>query len=281
MRQGLGHKCEVAGQGPFVLLNVCHLSNADHACVGCVVSYSNTDVTMPVAWTAAVVWGLRWRWLLAWKWSACNIYLLHVLCAQITILSSAITVWDTVQIATCPFTVTVRYCANHHLLIYCHCEILCKLPSVHLLSLWSAEQIATCPFTVTGRYCANRHLSIYCCCEILRKSPPVHLLSLGDTVQIATCPYTVAVRYCANRHLSIYCHCEILCKLTPCYLQILRMLLLVQLAVLWLTNSFCTCFVTCKLPPCHLPWLYMYVSCANDYPSIYSHCKTYILCTLP
>ena len=195
MRQGLGHKCEVAGQGPFVLLNVCHLSNADHACVGCVVSYSNTDVTMPVAWSAAVVWGLRWRWLLAWKWSPCNIYLLHVLCAQITILSSAITVWD--------------------------------------------------------------------------------------TVQIATCPYTVAVRYCANRHLSIYCHCEILCKLTPCYLQILRMLLLVQLAVLWLTNSFCTCFVTCKLPPCHLPWLYMYVSCANDYPSIYSHCKTYILCTLP
>ena len=55
MRQGLGRKCKVAGQGPFVLLNVCHLSTADHACVGCVVSYSNTDVTVPVAWTAAVV----------------------------------------------------------------------------------------------------------------------------------------------------------------------------------------------------------------------------------
>lgn len=47
MGQGLEHKCEVAGRGPFVLLNVCHLSTVDHACVGCVVSYSNADVIMP------------------------------------------------------------------------------------------------------------------------------------------------------------------------------------------------------------------------------------------
>ena len=215
MRQGLGHKCEVAGQGPFVLLNVCHLSNADHACV---VSYSNTDVTMPVAWTAAVVWGLRWRWLLAWKWSPCNIYLLHVLCAQITILSSAITVWDTVQIATCPFTVTVRYCANRHLLIYCHCEILCKSPPVNLLSLWDTVQTAICPFTVTMKCWANRHLSIYCHWEILCKSPPVHILLLWDTAQIATCPFTVTVRYCANWHPAIYryCVCSFLCNLPSC-----------------------------------------------------------------